>query len=94
MSLPIDAEYPIRALVRGGSGLPEEFQGKVFQWREKSRTANGGRRGYKMLPFLLKGANSMGERPFSYFANPVDILIDPTQEQIEAEAAIAKAWNR
>jgi hypothetical protein len=87
-----EADYPLTALVRAGSGLHSMFQGKVYRWREKPREGRGGRRGFKMLPGHFYGER-VTERPSSPFANLTDLIFDPTPEQIAEELRKAKEWS-
>lgn len=82
-TLAPDPSFPIRGLVRVGGHHPRAMQGKVYWWRQKGAWEPGGA-GFKSLP-----GNYMGEaqdaKPWSHFAYPVEIIIDPTDEQIAEE---------
>lgn len=85
-------DFPLRGLVRAGSSLPLPMQGYVFWWRVKAVRATypEHRRwlrgyGYKSLP-----GNYLGEDPekypaWSWHANRVDLILDPTAEQVAEE---------
>lgn len=77
---PSASEYPIRALVRADASAMGPLTGQVTLFR---RT---GRIGYESIPDAL---SDDGTGPFTWYANPKELIIDPTPEQVAEERAKA-----
>jgi hypothetical protein len=95
---PPDAEFSLRGLVRAGSSLPVGMQGLVLWWKHKTQRptfpANAKYLtgpGYKSLPGLYLGENPKDAKPWSWHAHLVDLILDPTDEQIADEKQKAEA---
>jgi hypothetical protein len=88
---PPNPDYPLRAMVRAGSRFAIAMQGRVFWWRpHRQRVSEPAWRKFlagdhfKSLPGKYLGEDP-DSKPWSWPAYPIELMFDPTEEQIAAE---------